>query len=305
MIDARNKTDVSSQPLLPLSTTLGPVRLGVTQRDRALAIWRDIVGLELLHEAENEITLGAGLLPLVILETGARAPVQPASLGLYHLALHVPQRRDLAAVVGRALQQGVRVAPTDHLVSEAAYLWDPDGNGIEITYETPWRGSLANPDEGHYATTSDGRPHSGREPIDLESLFAELDGDHAIRNGLPEGTRIGHVHLHVTDLDRSMAFYRDALGFGGFLLIRSFCMGDVGLDYMPHTIAFNTWAGPHAKQPLADASGLRWFTIALPEKAALEAVIDRLAKGNHQYERSADAVLVRDPDGNHLRLVLH
>src|SRR5690606_28934752 len=120
------------------------------------------------------------------------------------------------------------------------------------------------PDSGDYGITADGQPHSGREPLDLEDVLKEAEGDADPRAPMPAGTRIGHVHVHVTDLDRAMQFYRDAIGFGGLMLMRDWGMGDAGLGYMPHAIAFNIWAGQHAEQPPEGLAGLRHFTIRLP-----------------------------------------
>src|SRR5690606_3176488 len=220
MIDTSVQTNVKSKPILPLTTALGPVHLAVTDRAKALAIWQDVVGLDLLAETGNELTLGAGGKPLIVLETGATRPSVPRSIGLYHVAIHVPARADLAQMAVRALQRNVRISPTDHLVSEAIYLWDLDGNGIEITLETPWRGTLGDPAKGEtYAVTAEGKPHSGRDPIDLDGLLAELGPAPVLQARMPAGTRIGHVHVHVRDLQQSMDFYRDVIGFAGFLLI--------------------------------------------------------------------------------------
>lgn len=305
MIDTSVQTNVRSEPLLPLSTTLGPVHLAVTDRTRALAIWQDVVGLDLIAEEGPRLLLGAGGTVLIVLETGAERPVVPRSLGLYHVAIHVPKRADLAQMAVRALQRNVRIAPTDHLVSEAIYLWDLDGNGIEITFETPWRGRLGDPDKGeNYAITAEGKPHSGREAIDLDGLLAELGPRPLLAPRMPEGTRIGHVHLHVRDLAEAMAFYRDAIGFAGFLMIESFGMGDVGLDYMPHTIAFNIWSGPQATQPPAASAGLRWLTIVLPDAESLAGLHQRLAAAGASLTPGDGWTETRDPSGNRIRLVL-
>jgi catechol 2,3-dioxygenase len=296
---------VKSKPLLPLTTTLGPVHLAVTDRARALAIWQDVVGLDLLAEAGNELTLGAGGKPLLVLETGATQPSVPRSIGLYHVAIHVPTRAELAQMAVRALQRNVRISPTDHLISEAIYLWDFDGNGIEITFETPWRGTLGDPDKGEtYAVTADGRPHSGRDPIDLDGLLAELGPSPVLAARMPAGTRIGHVHLHVRDLQQAMDFYRDTLGFAGFLLIHSFGMGDVGLDYMPHTLAFNIWSGPTATLPPAGAAGLRWFTIVVPDAATLAGMEARLAAAGAPVTAIEGGIETQDPSGNRIRVLV-
>lgn len=299
-----SQSKVRSAPALPLTTGLGEVHIAVTDRAKALAIWRDVVGLELISEEGNELRLGAGGRILIVLETGAVRPVVQRSTGLYHVAIHVPKRTDMAQFAVRALQRGVHIAPTDHLVSEAIYLWDIDGNGIEITFETPWRGTLGDPESGSYATTADGKPHSGREPIDLEGLLAELGDKPVLEPTMPAGTRIGHVHVHVNDLYRSMDFYRDGIGFGGLFIIKQFGMGDVGLDYTPHTIAFNIWSGINATQAPAGSAGLRWFTIELPDEAALDDVRARLSHLHYAFDESGGGIEVRDPSGNLVKVVI-
>nr|WP_314262258.1 VOC family protein [uncultured Devosia sp.] len=305
MIDASVQTNVKSKPLLPLTTALGPVHIAVTEKAKALAIWQDVVGLDLIAEDGNALHLGAAGKVLIVLETGATRPSVPRTIGLYHVAVHVPSRVALAEMAVRALQRNVRISPTDHLVSEAIYLWDLDGNGIEITFETPWRGTLGDPDKGEtYAVTTEGKSHSGRDPIDLDGLLAELGENPVIAPRMPAGTRIGHIHVHVNDLGIAMNFYRDVLGFAGFLLIHSFGMGDVGLDYMPHTIAFNIWSGPNAALPPAGAAGLRWFTIVLPDAATLEAVGNRLAAAGAQVVGVEGGLETQDPFGNRIKIVL-
>jgi catechol 2,3-dioxygenase len=299
MIDVESQTGVRSAPKLPLTTTLGPVRIAVTDRDRALAIWQDVVGLDLIRENAEVLELGIGGKVLIVLELGAKQPVVQNTTGLYHVAIHVPTRKDFAQFLVRALQRRIRVSPTDHLVSEAIYLWDYDGNGIEITFETPWRGTLGDPDSGNYATTIDGQKHSGREPIDVDGLLAEIDGDiNVVPPRMPEGTRIGHVHVHVQSLEDAMHFYRDGLGFAGLFIIRSFGMGDVGLDYTPHAIAFNVWAGPNAKPAPADAAGLRWFGVVVPDVKTLNEVRARLTAMGVAVADTNEGLEARDPSQN-------
>lgn len=299
-----SQTDVRSAPVLPLTTRLGEVRIAVTDRERALAIWRDVVGLVIVGETQGEVRLGAGGKVLIVLELGARGPVVPNTIGLYHVAIHVPKRSDLAQFVVRALQRRVRISPTDHLVSEAVYLWDKDGNGIEMTFETPWRGTLGDPESGSYATTADGRPHSGREPIDLDDLLGELGDTPVLEATLPAGTRVGHVHVHVNDLERSMRFYRDGLGFGGLFIIRQFGMGDVGLDYTPHTIAFNIWSGgASARLPPSGVAGLRWFTVVVPDVATLGEVRERLTGQGVAVTDAAGGLEAPDPSGNRIKVI--
>lgn len=294
---------VATQALVPMSTRLGPVHIAVTAPDDALAIWRDVVGLTLIAQTPDRLTLGTGDTPLIVLHPGAEGPVVPHTTGLYHVAIHVPTRRDFARALYRAIHHKVRISPTDHLVSEALYLWDLDGNGIEITYETPWRGRFVEHDE-LMAVTPDGKPHSGREPIDVPGLLAELEGDPTPLDPMPAGTRIGHVHVHVGDLDRAMGFYRDTLGFAGQLLSRRYGMGDVTLDYAPHILAFNVWNGRNAPQPPAGQAGLRHFSILMPDAQALAQMRDRLAADGAPIATIADGFITTDPWGNRMAITL-
>lgn len=304
MITVESQRNVRSEPTLPLSTRLGPVRLAVSDRAKALAIWQEVVGLDLLSEDDETLHLGAGGTELIVLELGAKRPVPERTLGLYHVAIHVPTRADLAQMVVRALQRRVRISPTDHLVSEAVYLWDLDGNGIEITFETPWRGRIGEADEGVYVRTNDGSPHSGREPIDLDDLLGELGPTPVVAARMPAGTRVGHIHLHVNDLEVALRFYRDGIGFGGLFIMRRFGMGDVGLNYMPHTVAFNIWSGPNAAQAQAGSAGLRWFQIVVADAEVLAAVRQRLAAIGVSVETIDRGFEALDPAGNRVKVVL-
>jgi len=297
------KPSVATPLLVPTGTHLGQIHIAVTDPERALSIWRDVVGLTLIDRTSDRLELGAGGKVLVVLETGASEPVAPHTVGLYHVAIHVPTRRDFARTLNRAIAARVRISPTDHLVSEALYLWDLDGNGIEITFETPWRGKFVEHDE-LMAVTPDGQPHSGREPIDVPGLLAELDGDETPFAPMPAGTRIGHVHVHVDDLDTAMGFYRDQIGFAGQLLSRRYGMGDVNLDYAPHILAFNIWAGRNPSMPPAGAAGLRWFEIVVPDQNTLSEIRDRLTRAGSDVEDIETGLQTRDPAGNRLKIVL-
>lgn len=304
MITVESQAAVRSAPTLPLTTWLGPVRIAVTNRDQALAIWRDVVGLELISEDAEALHLGTAGNELITLELGANNPFPDRSLGLYHVAIHVPTRQALAEMVVRALTRRVRISPTDHLVSEAVYLWDHDNNGIEITFETPSRGQIGNGEDGFYVRTLDGSPHSGREAIDVDDLLGELADINAVPALMPAGTRIGHIHLHVNDLERAMRFYRDGIGYGGLFIMRRFGMGDLGLGYPPHTIAFNTWSGPNATQPPKGTAGLRWFHVVVPDQAALDAVRTRLASINATSADTNEGLETKDPAGNLVKVVV-
>ena len=297
--------EATSPPLVPAETRLGTVRLAVTDGPRALEVWHDLLGLAILGEEEGAIRLGADDRTLVVLEPGSARPVVPGTSGLYHVAIHVPTRGDLARVIGRLFAARYPNSPTDHLVTETTYLSDPDGNGIEIAFETPWRGRLALVDGHPVAVDTAGTILTGREPVDLDSLFGELGAGMGLGAMLPAGATVGHVHLQVPDLAAAMRFYRDVLGFQGQLFEPRLRAGDVNLPgYVPHIIAFNTWAGRGVPPAPAGASGLRHFTVALPDRDALTGLAGRLAAAGVPTADAPGGLLVRDPAQNAILLTV-
>jgi catechol 2,3-dioxygenase len=192
-------------PEIPPLTTMGAVHLTVADLDRSIRYYREAIGLELSGQQPGRVSLGAGDGPLLVLVEEPGAPPSTGYTGLYHFALLVPERTDLARWLAHAARDQVSlVGLSDHYVSEALYLSDPDGHGIEIYWDRPrpvWEGQV-----GARLTTM---------PLDVQSLLGEL-ADPAAEpfDGLPPGTVMGHVHLKVADIPETVAFYRDLLGFG-------------------------------------------------------------------------------------------
>ena len=283
--------------------TFGAVHLDVTDGARALGFWRDLVGLEPLADAGDGIRLGAGGRALVVLHPGASAPAPRASSGLYHLALHLPTLAEFARVVARLDAAGHRHYPTDHLMHLADYADDPDGNGLELAFETPERlGSARVGPNGPELTDSEGRRRSGRDPIDLAWLFSHVpDGD--TRPGLPARTTVGHIHLRVADLDRALAFYRDAVGFTTNMYMPQLGAFDMSAGgAFPHCLAANVWESAGRPQRSAGAAGMRRFTLVLRSADDLETVVARVESAGGTVELRGDGVLVADPSGNRLLL---
>lgn len=284
------------------------VHLGVTDRERSLRFWTGVLGLEELDATDESIRLGSrasGSKALIVLHPGAATPVVQRRTGLYHVALHIPSRKELARAIARLFTMRYPNSPTDHLVSETTYLSDPDGNGIELTLETPTRGTLAmSEDGGTFALTADGQPHSGREAVDLDSLFGELTSADDLNAPLVTD-RVHHVHLHVADLDASATFYRDLIGFGRQMYVPSFQMVDFGLHPVEvvHALALNSWQGVGAPPAPAGASGLRHFTLAVPGEADVERVAGRLRGAGRSFIELDAGVQVADPSTNLLRVV--
>ena len=265
-----------SQPLtdapLPPTTGVGAVHLSVTDGQRAVEFYRDVVGLTPLDVDKTEMHLGAGSRELVVLYAGAGAPVAPNRTGLYHLALLVPNRRELARVVARLGSLRVPQSPTDHTITKSDYLWDPDGNGIEIYAESPEDGTWLMGNGQFGAIDKEGRMRSGRDPIDLPQLFSELTADDRLDAPLLDETKMGHVHLHVRNVEEAVHFYHDLVGFDVTGQVPELGVAFVSAGGYHHHLGLNTWAGQGAPPAPAGAAGLRHFTIELPSPPDLAEV---------------------------------
>jgi catechol 2,3-dioxygenase len=288
------------------STTLGPVHLTVADLERSIAYYERAVGLTMLDgppggtstsgtptsPTGRRAVLGVGERALLVLveQPGAR-PVTH-STGLYHFALLVPQRVDLARWLAHAAHERVALAGlSDHFVSEAVYLSDPDGHGIEIYWDRPrahWEGQVA-----ARMTTL---------PLDVESLLAELPDRRAPDfRGLSAGTVMGHVHLKVAAVSTAIAFYRDVLGFALMA-----ALGDsaafLSAGGYHHHIGANSWESAGASPPPAGAAALRHATIVLPDETERERVLARVAAHGYALHPGEEGPLVHDRSGNALVL---
>jgi len=222
--------------------------------------------------------------------------------GLYHFAILFPNRRELARVVARLFAVKYRNYPTDHIMTKTTYLDDPEGNGIELYAESPEDGtwSMAN---GQYVTRrADGSLSDGREPLDVEALLGNLMKEDRLDAPAPAETRVGHVHLHVRDVDEAVQFYHRVIGFDVMGVAKAFRMGFVSAGGYHHHVGLNTWQGEGAPPPPADALGLRHFQVLLPNKTELERVIARVQENGVALEPLEDSILVRDPSQNGVML---
>jgi len=279
---------------LPPGTSMGPVHLTVSDLARSLEYYRAAIGLEVLDEDGARASLGVGETRLLVLveERGARPAV--GHTGLYHFALLVPTRAALATWLAHAVRDRVRlVGLSDHFVSESLYLSDPDGHGIEIYWDRPrevWEGQVA-----ARMTTL---------PLDVDNLLGELDDPRSAPfDGLPAGTVMGHVHLKVAEIPATVAFYRDALGFG-LMAQLGHQAAFLGAGGYHHHVGANTWESAGAPPPPPDAAALRQATVVLPDSAERDVVLERLERHGHAPQESAAGPVVRDPSGNALLLTV-
>ncbi len=276
-------------------THLGPVHLIVADLGASVPFYRDALGLALVERAGGHATLGAGDVPIVVLQELPGARRRPRNTtGLYHFAILFPSRADLARAVRRLAEVGYPVGgASDHLVSEAVYLDDPDGNGIEIYADRPRESWPRSGDQIAMATN----------PLDFDSLMGELRGSDEPWRGAPGGTRLGHVHLHVADLPRAVAFYRDVLGFD--LMARYGAQAAfLSAGGYHHHIGVNTWAGVGAPPAPEGSAGLEYFEVYLPSRASVDSEARRASKLGVQALERDDGLMLRDPSGNALFLTV-
>lgn len=285
------------------TTRLGHVHLTVNQLDREIPFYTQVLGFTLHWRDGANAALGTEAEILLRLTEDPSARRYQHTTGMYHFAVIYPSRKDLARAMARLFAMRYPNAPTDHGISETTYLEDPEGNTIELYIRTLGRAVFEVANGQMVVRYADGTIGSGRDPLDVESLFAELDEGERLDTPLPAGTRIGHMHLYGASLDDSMHFYRDILGFQEGPLVPGFRMGEVGLsDDQPHVVAFNTWKGNGAPPAPEDALGIRYFTVVLPGEAELGRMLARVEAAGLPTEQTEEGIAVWDP--SHIKVVL-
>jgi catechol 2,3-dioxygenase len=278
---------------LPSETGLGPVRLQVADLERSLAFYREVLGLRVLERADARAVLAAQDSPGTLVELSERRGARPAGsglLGLYHFAILLPERPSLGRLVRHLSSAGVRPGAADHRVSEALYLSDPDGLGIEVYADRP-RSSWQRVGRELMLAT---------DPLAVEDLVRSAGDTPWL--GMPAGTRIGHVHLHVGDLDQATSFFAEALGFDRITWSYPGALF-LGAGGYHHHVGTNTWAGSGARRPGGDDARLLEWTIEVPDHGTITALASSLAHAGHPVERPSDGELVtHDPWGTAVRV---
>jgi catechol 2,3-dioxygenase len=276
------------------ATRLGEVHLNVTDLERSLAFYEHAIGLR-VHRREGAVAaLGAGGEDLVVLHEDPSARPAGRHGGLYHVALLYPTREELARVAIRLAITRVPIqGASNHGTHEAIYLPDPDGNGLELAADFPreqWP-DISSPDG--YA--------GGPAPLDLDDLLATIAGADPVAHAAP-GVTVGHVHLHVGDLDAATRFYRDGLGFAVMTDLGTAVFVSAGGYH--HHVGVNVWRGRGVPPVPADAVGLRHWTLVVANADELAAVRNRLQAIGAPVEERDGGVLARDPSGTAVRVVV-
>jgi catechol 2,3-dioxygenase len=278
---------------LPSATHVGRVQLDVAELERSLRYYQQVLGFRLLERTTGHATLGASGSDDVIVELhevpGATPTPNKGRLGLYHFAILLPTRADLGRFVAHLGRMGVRAGQGDHLVSEAFYLNDPDGLGIEVYADRP-RDSWP---------VRDNQLQMATDPVDVASLVHE--GGDTPWSGMPAGAVIGHVHLHVGDIGAAETFFHRAVGFDKVFRMPSALFMSAGGYH--HHLGTNTWAPTNSGAKPGDAR-LREWTLHVPTVADADAAAASIAAAGHVATRTDDGWLIDDPWGTRFRIAV-
>ena len=280
---------------LPEATHLGRVRLQVADLDRSLAYYETVLGLRVLDRSGDVARLGPQDDDRVIVELQARPGARPVArrghIGLYHFAILLPDRASLGRFVRHLAELGEYAGMSDHFVSEAVYLSDPDGLGIEVYADRPrsaWRAV-----NGQLSMTT--------VALDVPNIVAAAGGQPW--TGAPKGTVLGHVHLYVRHLDQAAAFYHGALGFDKTVWNYPGALFMSAGGYHHH-LGTNTWAAGAPLSTGDDARLLEW-EIVVPTLADVNAAASSLSDAGYEAMREGDGVSSHDPWGTRLRVIAH
>src|SRR5215208_258822 len=272
---------------LPDMLRLGAVHLTVTDLDRSVPFYESAIGLRLGRRDGAEAWLGAGGEDLLVLTEDQQARPAGRHAGLYHFALLHPSRLELARAAQRLIDTQTPVSgASDHKISEAIYLPDPDGNGIELAADRP---------RERWGDLSDPTALGGPEPLDMHGLMALVERADAPAHAAAD-LRIGHVHLHIGDVEGALAFWRDLIGFE--VMTRYPSAAFVAAGGYHHHLGLNTWRG-EGVPPMPEGSvGMRHWTLVLDEPGAVAVVRERVAAGGATVEERPGGFLTRDPWNN-------
>ena len=298
--NSETKTEFSIDP----ATKMGHISFTVANLENQIAFYQQAMGFKLHWREGNKAGLGAGGADLLRLTEEPDLKKYRGVTGLYHVAYVFPNRRELAIAMARLFALKYPNSPTDHIMTKTTYLDDLEGNGIELYCESPEDGTWKFANGKYESYRKDGSWSNGREALDIDDLFSHLKEDEKLDAPIPPETRVGHVHLHVRNVEEAIDFYHGIIGFDIMGVAKEFQMGFVSAGGYHHHLGLNTWQGEGAPPPPADAVGLRYFTIEPPDQKALDEVIARIDKAGIAFNQTDNGLLIHDPSQNSVILTV-
>lgn len=277
------------------------VHLKVVNLPDQILFYQHAIGLQLNWHSGMSAGMGIDGRDLVRLTRIQEGKRYRGVTGLYHFAILFPNRRELAIALARLYVLKWTNYPTDHVMTKTTYLDDPEGNNIELYCESPEDGIFMFDEMGNAITQhADGRLSDGREPLDINALFAHLTDTDRLDLPVPSITRIGHFHIYVSNMEETRHFYHELLGFDDMGMAQRMRMGMVSAGGYHHHIGYNTWQGEGAPPPPEDAVGLIHYAFNLPNQEELNRLEDLLNHKRVAFESRSDGLFLRDPSQNGL-----
>ncbi|MBA2725276.1 MAG: VOC family protein [Actinobacteria bacterium] len=272
-----------------LIDSVSSVDLRVRDIDRAIGFYSDVVGLRVHDRARTSASLGTSADVILRLDsTGVEAPADPRATGLFHNAFLFPDRGSLGDALVRLAAAGYQVAAGDHLVSEALYIDDPDGNGVELCRDRP---------EAEWpAPTADMIVPMATLPVDLQAVLEAGRGRDAEGDEAPPETHVGHVHLQVADIGDTTRFYADVLGLDLMATLAG-SAAFLSSNGYHHHVGANTWRSRHGRPSLRTKAGLERITFRVNNEDDLPTLAAKLHSRGHHMDQEEGAVSLKDPDG--------
>ncbi len=278
----------SPRPIsLPAATSVGEVHLTVRDFKKSLPFYQNVMGMKLHSNVQGVAHLGAGGDDLLTLTENPDAKIVRRAPGLYHFAILVPSRFELARSLRRFAENDIELGFGDHVVSEAIYLSDPDGNGIEVYRDRPrseWYDA-----QGNFVM--------GTLPVDVQGVMGELAQERDAWQGLDRDTIMGHIHLKSSNVKRDEPFYRDLIGLDEMANLQG-SAAFLSAGGYHHHLGMNSWESANAAPPPPDSVGLQYFVLNLPNQTELERVTNRLFQAGIPMQDTEAGILTRDPSQN-------
>ncbi len=273
--------------------TFDEVHLSNTNLQKAINFWTKVVGMKLRHSTTELAEFGTENKTLIVVYQTATKPFAEGFSGLYHFAIHAPNKLEFAKMIQRLININYQFSPIDHTMSKSVYLKDPDSITVEFVLETPERFKRVIAENGLWIEDSDGNIHSASDTLDLNLVLGELENKN-VDGIIDKDTKIGHFHFYVSNLEKTNEFYKQ-LGFIQFNNFPQFMYADVGMESAyKHRIAMNMWHGKNKPYASKEHAGLKHYTIAFQSTEKLNNTIAKFPNA----KKDDNGFWLNDPTGN-------